>query len=187
MDTEARDKIIQAVIRLMRTKDMKSISIRTIAREAGVNSAAISYYFQGKVPLFCEAMRQYWAQMIAVYEQILKKEQITDKEAEAFCLQILNYELNSTGILRSEQSMYIDFDMDADTKERIRLQLKAVGHMVCCVAPNTAQEMIFPKVLSAITSLTGPALFPEAEMENIADIELQKNLYVKQIVRNMKS
>lgn len=49
---ETADKIIQAAIRLFADKGYDGVSIKEISRQAGTNSALISYYFGGKAQLY---------------------------------------------------------------------------------------------------------------------------------------
>src|SRR5271157_3359073 len=51
----SKERILQAAIRLLLKKAPESLTTRTIASEAGVNVAAIHYYFQTKEALIEEA------------------------------------------------------------------------------------------------------------------------------------
>jgi AcrR family transcriptional regulator len=56
-DQSVREKIILAAIRCIEREGIHSLTTRTIAKEAGVNSAAINYYFGAKEKLIDEALR----------------------------------------------------------------------------------------------------------------------------------
>lgn len=45
---QTKDRIMDAAIRLFNQKGFSGTSVREIAKEANVNVAHISYYFQGK-------------------------------------------------------------------------------------------------------------------------------------------
>jgi TetR/AcrR family transcriptional regulator, regulator of cefoperazone and chloramphenicol sensitivity len=53
----ARDKIVYATIACIEKQGIDKLTIRSIAKEASVNSAAINYYFRSKDLLIAEAVR----------------------------------------------------------------------------------------------------------------------------------
>ena len=53
-----RDLIVEAAKKLFSQKGYSNVSTREICKEAGVNSAAISYYFGGKKELYKEILEQ---------------------------------------------------------------------------------------------------------------------------------
>jgi TetR/AcrR family transcriptional regulator, regulator of cefoperazone and chloramphenicol sensitivity len=57
VDVTPRDKIVYATIDCIEKFGISSLTIRSIAKEAGVNSAAINYYFRSKDLLIAEAVR----------------------------------------------------------------------------------------------------------------------------------
>jgi AcrR family transcriptional regulator len=56
-DSDTREQILQAGRRLFLSTGYRGVSLRTIAAEAGVDSALISYYFGSKRGLFAAIMR----------------------------------------------------------------------------------------------------------------------------------
>jgi AcrR family transcriptional regulator len=55
-DKSVRERILQVAIRLLYKNEPESITVRQIAEDAGVNLAAINYYFRSKENLFDEAV-----------------------------------------------------------------------------------------------------------------------------------
>lgn len=53
-----KDVILKAAVKLFAMKGYNSVSIRDIGKAAGVNSAAISYYFGGKKELYRDILEQ---------------------------------------------------------------------------------------------------------------------------------
>lgn len=188
MEEDIKQGIMKAMLRLLETRDIKMISIREIAKEAGVNSAAISYYFGGKDQLFFKVMDKYWNNVMDMYLEILDQKKITTEQAETFCMNILNYEMKSTGIVRSEQGMYMDSGIDEATANRIKIQFKALKHFIVTYSPNTESEMVLPKVLMLSSSLTCPAFWSElTEIMIEQPIEEFKKAYVKQLVKSIRN
>ncbi|WP_444946681.1 TetR/AcrR family transcriptional regulator [Microbulbifer sp. VTAC004] len=61
-EMQVREALIQSAYVLLREKAFRDISIREIAKGAGVNSAMISYHFGGKEGLIIEVMRSQFLQ-----------------------------------------------------------------------------------------------------------------------------
>lgn len=57
-EPKRREQIENAAIRLFALKGYSDVSIRDIGKEAGVNSAAISYYFGGKRELYSAILQK---------------------------------------------------------------------------------------------------------------------------------
>ncbi len=57
-DDSVREKIILATIECIEKEGLHAVTIRGIAREAGVNSAAINYYFRSKENLIDATLQQ---------------------------------------------------------------------------------------------------------------------------------
>ena len=54
---DSREKLLEAALRLFASSGVASVSVRDIAREAGVNSALVGYYFRSKEGLLCQLYR----------------------------------------------------------------------------------------------------------------------------------
>lgn len=65
------EKIIAATIECLNQTGLESLTIRTIAKQAGVNSAAINYYFGSKDKLVEKALKRAMAEMSAMPSEIL--------------------------------------------------------------------------------------------------------------------
>lgn len=185
MEEGLKEKIIKATFSLMEKRDMNSISVREIAKRANVNLAAISYYFDGKAGLFSCMMEQYWEDLRQLCLEILIQDKITREDAKNFCLRFLKKEMSSTGILRSEQVMYQNYEIDAKTKERIELQFKAFTYLIGQCNPNCNEESMRIKIISLLSSLTHPALWNEIADKMVGDKEIFMRAYVSELVENL--
>jgi AcrR family transcriptional regulator len=63
-DSRARDRILKAAERLFADRGYNGVSVRDIAAAAGVNSAAIAYYFRSKDGLLSEVYRRHCTPLI---------------------------------------------------------------------------------------------------------------------------
>lgn len=68
-EPKRREQIEDAAIRLFALKGYSDVSIRDIGKEAGVNSAAISYYFGGKRELYSAILQKGSALLVDFVEQ----------------------------------------------------------------------------------------------------------------------
>lgn len=185
---EAKRVILNAVIELIDKKPLNKLSIREIAKKAGMNSAAISYYFGSKEILFNETMKYYWGNLCCIYERILAEKQLTPDIIHSYCKEIMYFYFKSSGILRSEQSNFMEQGINQDTKQRIELQLKAIGQIILSVKPQTKKEELIVKTIRFICSLAHPALFAES-FDRIAPGEMAfddfLNRYITDIIENI--
>ncbi|HWR44980.1 TetR/AcrR family transcriptional regulator [Sporomusa sp.] len=58
MEKDAKEKLIEAGERLFAEKGLSGVSIRELSKEAGANSALISYYFGGKEGLYAAILEK---------------------------------------------------------------------------------------------------------------------------------
>jgi len=65
---QTKDRIIEAAIRLFNQKGFSGTSVREIAKEANVNVAHISYYFQGKGGLLEQLVSDFYEGYIQMIE-----------------------------------------------------------------------------------------------------------------------
>ena len=67
----AEERIVLATISCVEKQGIENVTIRSIAKEAGVNSAAINYYFRSKENLIARAMSTTLNHFFEDWEQIL--------------------------------------------------------------------------------------------------------------------
>lgn len=183
MEEKAKQFIINATFELLEKKDMNSISVREIAAKAGVNVATISYYFGGKAQLFSYLMEVYWKDLIELCENFLEKETITKEDAFTFCKSFLLKEMDSTGIIRSEQSMYHNYSIDDKTKERLFLQFKAFRRLIVSFYNGSGDEtVILAKVIAMISALSEPAFWSDMAAQLVGDIDSFIDVYIEQLL-----
>lgn len=184
---EIRNLLIDTTVRLIGEKPSDAITVRELAREAGVNSAAISYYFGGKDQLIEKAKDVYWQRICEICGQIEKRTTMTTADANQYFKQMLNFYLSSRGILRTEQTDFLRQGVDFSTSNRIALQFSAIRHMILLINPHTPHRLIVARTIRVFSSLAHPALWVEAYEKTGATIPLDEmlNLYVEEIVNSI--
>ena len=79
-DTSVQGKIIEATIECIEREGIQSVTIRKIAKLAGVNSAAINYYFRSKEKLVEEVMRNTVEHVFEDWREIINDESRSVRE-----------------------------------------------------------------------------------------------------------
>ena len=75
-EANIRIKIITAAVECIEKQGLQSLTIRSIAKQAGVNSAAINYYFGTKDKLLEEVLKQTLKEMSYMPEEYLAAEDL---------------------------------------------------------------------------------------------------------------
>ena len=79
-DASVQAKIIEATIECIEREGIQAVTIRKIAKLAGVNSAAINYYFRSKEKLVDEVKRSTLEHVFEDWREILNDESRTVRE-----------------------------------------------------------------------------------------------------------
>jgi AcrR family transcriptional regulator len=79
-DASVQGKIIEATIECIEREGIQAVTIRKIAKLAGVNSAAINYYFRSKEKLVDEVKRSTLEHVFEDWREILNDESRTIRE-----------------------------------------------------------------------------------------------------------
>jgi len=79
-DASAQGKIIEATIECIEREGIQAVTIRKIAKLAGVNSAAINYYFRSKEKLVEEVMRSTIEHLFEDWREIINDESRSVRE-----------------------------------------------------------------------------------------------------------
>jgi len=95
----AKEKIVEAGIYLFNTNGFAATSIRDIANRAKVNSANISYYFQGKNGLLEYCIIHYFEQYLVILENYLMKVNRKNNLSDLVQL-LLNFHFNNRQLSR---------------------------------------------------------------------------------------
>jgi AcrR family transcriptional regulator len=79
-DASVQGKIIEATIECIEREGIQAVTIRKIAKLAGVNSAAINYYFRSKEKLVEEVMRNTVEHVFEDWREIINDESRSVRE-----------------------------------------------------------------------------------------------------------
>lgn len=89
MEKDSRTKLIEAAAPLFAQKGFAAVSIRELAEEAGVNSALISYHFNGKEGLYEAVLETHFSRIVEEI-QTVEKMKLTPEERIAYYAKAVN-------------------------------------------------------------------------------------------------
>jgi AcrR family transcriptional regulator len=162
-DTPTREKILVATLNLIGREGIRSLTTRKIAKEAGVNSAAVNYYFGTKEMLVDLALKQSLNEMSTLPEEILDIEDMEPKERlKEFFLAMLEGIYNYPGITKAHlYGPLYESDYSALFVEQFNLFLDDLFGKIKRMETKFRDEELKIAIVQTISALIIPALMPE--------------------------
>jgi AcrR family transcriptional regulator len=189
-DDSARSKIIAATIDCIEREGIQSLTIRKIAREAGVNGAAINYYFGTKDALVEKAMRRTLDEMMKMPEEIFDaaKGEALDR-IETFFIAFLEGLVRWRGIVKAHlYEPLMEGHYETDFIRRFGEFLAAVAGRVRSAIPFVDETVVRMSIIQTVSAVMLPGLLPKAFLRFSAlDFEKPevRSAYVRALVRKM--
>jgi len=94
-----RDHILDRTIYLIGKKGTTDVPVREIAREAGVNVAAINYYFSSKEQMYEQMVARFLTGYRQVMDELKNPDQPPEKRLRHWCGEVMRYLTDYPGIL----------------------------------------------------------------------------------------
>ncbi len=181
-----RERIVVATISCVEKYGLEGVTIRNIAKQAGVNSAAINYYFRAKDKLLDEVMKTTAMHSIGDLEEIVKAE----GDVAVTLSNVLDYILE--GALRFPNVTKAHFFGPAKLGaykpfflSRFNVILTRLADKVRASHPVENDKEMVLKLVEAASAVMLPALIPDAFKDfagiNFADTTTRKN-YIALII-----
>ena len=187
-DTAIKRKIVEAAIQCIEKEGMHSVTIRGIAREAGVNSAAINYYFGSKDLLMEEALKttlqEGFPNMIA---EILEVERKPLQAYFNLLLAQLEGALKFPGISRAHfQDGFLRGQYSESMKEVFGNFLDAILEKLKPVVDKEGKRTLKLSIVQSLSVIYFASLFPDFFKE-FSGIDFQvpkaRKTYVKHLMK----
>lgn len=184
-----REKIILAAIETIEKDGLPAVTIRSIARQAGVNSAAINYYFRSKDSLIEDVFRKTIEHSIEDLKVILSAEDKAPRAVlEEFLLYLMDGAVLYPGLTKSHMyDVLIGRKSDNLFLRRINALLAVVAEKLRMIKPAALPERSKEAAVRMISAVIFPALMPRAFRpligKSFEDAETRRT-YVRSVVEN---
>ncbi|WP_371381396.1 TetR/AcrR family transcriptional regulator [Sporomusa aerivorans] len=90
MEKDVREKLVAAGEKLFAQKGLTGVSIREVAKEAGANSALISYYFGGKEGLYSAVLEAQFAPIGAILDTVTDSKDPAEVKIVSYASHVAN-------------------------------------------------------------------------------------------------
>jgi AcrR family transcriptional regulator len=157
------DRIIVATLNCIEKQGIDKLTIRSIAREANVNSASINYYFRSKNLLLDEAVKMSLDNAFGDWERILDVRGSDPRSRiEAFLLEFLSGAIRYPGITKA----YLFHPLMKDQRENLFMRrfnnfLDGLLKNARELLPDESEEQLKFGIMHILYSLTCAGLLPD--------------------------
>jgi len=124
---EKKDRIIQVAYELLNEEGYNAVSIRKIAKAAGVSIGTIYSYFQDKRDIYIATAALYGNQMYADFSSVIKKRKFSTENIEDIVYTII---IKFKEIIQSHYNFHLDSVVLSLTDEKIREALNEQEHKI---------------------------------------------------------
>ncbi len=162
-DKDVRLKIMVSTIACIERLGVQSLTIRKIAQEAGVNSAAINYYFGSKERLVDAVLKmtlqEAFSNNVGDMDQLMERDPV--KALEMFFEVTLEGGLRYPGITRAHlQPAFTQNDYDIDFIKTFTQFLKEIQDRIRPLVAKERQRDIKFTIMQMISAIMFPAILP---------------------------
>jgi len=188
-NVKSQEKIILAAIDLIEDKGMQNLTIRNIAKKAGVNSAAINYYFRSKEKLLEEVLRTTVDHAITDWEEIIDKESIPPKKRlEEFLIYLMDGAINFPGITMAHlYEPLINKNYNNRFVLKFNVLMNNLQQLVGRINPNVSDKELKFITIQIVASSIMPSLVPEMFQDfsglSFSDKKIRGD-YIRLIIRS---
>ncbi len=154
-----KEKILGVVLKYISENETHQITIREIARLAGVNSAAISYYFGSKDNLIQEACKYYYDLGNRIFEEIESNDDEPRDKLKRFFINYTNHMFKFPGFLKAQISQYInETQIRTDVVTWLQSNCKILSDCIGQVTEEKNPEILYFKSIQLLSSIVYPFL-----------------------------
>ena len=156
LELSTKEMLLNAALEIIGQEGSHDVSIRGIAARAGVNSAAISYYFGSKDKLIKEASKHFYQMVAGIFLILDAPDMKPLKRLESFSLELINYIGRFPGFLKNEILGYGAESKEADS--RVGLQIQAVEKILREITGIEDKVLLTLKAVQLLSALIYPQL-----------------------------
>jgi AcrR family transcriptional regulator len=156
------DRIVEAAIACIERDGIHRITIRGIAREAGVNSAAISYYFRSEKKLVEEALRRTLSNAFGDWEALFLRDDADPVESLRTVLQeMAEGLLRYPGMVRAHlYGLFLGVERDTPFTRRFAEFLRLMEDRWQRRFPRKTEAEVRSDLVQMTSAVMLPGVFP---------------------------
>jgi TetR/AcrR family transcriptional regulator len=100
LDDRAKERLLAAARPLFQERGFDRTSVRDIARAAGANSAAVSYYFGGKEGLYRAVLEEVWTELEGHFAKFMPENRRPMERIEGFVRGLFAFHAANPSLIR---------------------------------------------------------------------------------------
>ncbi|MGA2141252.1 MAG: TetR/AcrR family transcriptional regulator [Brevinematales bacterium] len=174
VERSVRDKILNATLACIEKEGLHSVRIRSIAGKAGVNSAAINYYFGSKKKLIDEALALTMKNAIANYD-------ILGEEGKSDIDKIIKFfSHNFDGVIDYPEIVkawfytpFTEKTYEPETFEWLKTFFEIISENVKKFHPENDEREIKLAVIQILSVMIVPSIFP-GNLDEFTGLSMKK-------------
>ncbi len=173
---DVQKRIVEAAITCIERDGLNGVTIRSIAGVAGVNSAAISYYFRSKDALMAEALAVTLENAFGDWEALLK-ERTGDLRSRirSILIEVIEGSLKFPGIVKAH--LYDTFANGASRTpflRRFARFLASVSREMAVLFPDRSVREVGSEVVQMVSAVLLPGVLPQL-FRNAVGVDLSRS------------
>ncbi len=184
-----KEALLKATLEITAVKGGNGTSIREIAARAGVNSAAISYYFGSKDQLIKEASKYYYKLVEEVFQRLFEGGKNPIERVRNFAITFMVHINHYPGFLKSEIAQHlVSAELSSEAGTRMKLQVEAVAKVLSEILSTQNQEIVTIKAIQFLSCLVYPQLWGKSSFEVICkekNYDQFMEVYVDELIKSI--
>ena len=168
-DNSVREKIIITTLNIIAKGRGFAFTIRDVIKQAGVNIAAVNYYFGSKGKLL-EEIHQYFLKKISELSETITQKKLTPQEKVFLWFdELIDYLVQNPGMI---QIMRKNIDLELPITEKINdIYLNFILGNLTLIFPDSNQKENKHIALQLISAIAFPLFYPHKTLLNSFEID----------------
>ena len=161
-EKSAGERIILATIDCIEREGIQAMTIRSIAKQAGVNVAAINYYFGTKEKLLQEVLKSTTEEFVGLWQEAIESKDELRERLREFCLTCIDGALKYPGITKAHvYDPLILNDYRGYFVGRFNDLLRDIVGEIKVEAINKQESDLKMRLIQLVSAVFLPSLMPE--------------------------
>jgi TetR/AcrR family transcriptional regulator, regulator of cefoperazone and chloramphenicol sensitivity len=156
---DTRKKILDTTLRIIGEEDLRSVTLRRVARESGANQALIKYYFGNKAGLINESMKSFGEVMGRIIAGLSDEDVEPEERLRRFVLSFNRQISRNPGFTRSMMFRIMDHgDRPKEADQNVGRAGQALHQVVREIWPERQEREREFRVLQVMSAMICPVL-----------------------------